>query len=1270
MLPIQIQPSVVQIPKEIKRAHLANISKLTQGFIADYDWQTLRMMYKWMPKMSVPRTANLINITVPKTTPLSPEEVIALKAKRKALHEKCLGLKDKIWEAFYSGTTNLIEQHKLLKATQDEWLECRFRLKPEKVNDTCILSFTVLQLVAKTGLRLAKSHQKMERLLGMGVSKLEPVDDALFYVTKKDNTPMRFLVIPQGRAKSLARSDFLKEMQDVVDAGGLDQAVQTGPGIVTRDLNHKNGPLPVLLCRFYSPEQLAEMLTKGIVHLVEDHLCNLSSLEKDEDNRENLGTYILNYRSVLVEMLFRQLSCFTKDQCDELFLKSLQSPVAPLLANSIFPYISLSLPVREAAFDYAVKTRNAKWISEILSLYPDVYLKSPNTADLFWAIENGLNTYVLRLLDAGLSANACVKEFTVTTYFTCNTTLGSLVKWAESEPHDSEAFIKLANILITKGADPNQLMSSDCYSEYHCTVLERCYFNRKNPRCAQLFDLLLNSRAKITPRLAQSMLLEIEATGTNDYLGYLIVQNYISKENGLLLVQKTTQHPTQKQHLIRQTLEAIEYLQKAVVRFHLNYVDLDLNKISQIRLLKRQLKNYIKANPDEALSLQTSYKILSETYDRIVDNHILLSELRDISREIRDLEKPENEDRAFSWRTIRFYGLQSPDKAYILNDANARVRNLLGKTRKVYWENMREKVISSGLRVFSDSYLRKHFITWIHGTRSISLPPMLKTRQLESLGQMLSKNMVTFSGEVCGSDKSLNKNKISGERLTLSWGEGLIQYYDSVSRSHTCKLYADYSRGYRPDENVFVPDIAWERASTNHVKKLLAISEEGYSHGLWTVVQLDILRLRSTDASADQKLQELKEYIKVMLASPLEQIYINELTDLLKTLNDPIPVFFDEKDLKMIMDKNPYGIVLGSTTAYSTPERYPESYQDPYEFVVEGSLTFKKEIQVAFAPQNRVEELKKLLSPLGLRIYDYETLSFMEMMQMIRGTRHRTLAASLKEKPEVFRNQKMISLSLQQDVLPCYAMPFPKNPKYRDEGTNKMRLIDKPYFAPSCTEHDDYMLKVSEGKELARTIHGTMHSTRASIWSQLVHNLYHKLTAVNKSDAYLLAISAAAHDIARQDEGQDFWDRSSSKWLRGYLLSLGYNKDTIEAYVHALAEKDPENRQFTTLVQKCVHDADCLEIMRLPWYRSNFRKDELCFYRELKGQGIDLDKLIAEVEDFIVQTEEFGFKKSIEENSQDGYGDTMKLMANAHEKTGRYPTIFALMKDELEACKV
>jgi hypothetical protein len=162
---------------------------------------------------------------------------------------------------------------------------------------------------------------------------------------------------------------------------------------------------------------------------------------------------------------------------------------------------------------------------------------------------------------------------------------------------------------------------------------------------------------------------------------------------------------------------------------------------------------------------------------------------------------------------------------------------------------------------------------------------------------------------------------------------------------------------------------------------------------------------------------------------------------------------------------------------------------------------------------------------------------------------------------------------------------------------------------------------------------------------------------------YLLSIAAAAHDIAREDEGVDHWDKESGQFVYAYLRARGYSHEEASLYAQAIIDKDPQEDLFTTEEQRIVHDADCLEIHRCLRETAEFKPERLCFTRFGTPQiPFDQAKLLDEVARFVKLTEEPQLKLEIERHSDDCFGDMLRLIDKHRENL---PLIFSLLEKRI-----
>ncbi len=259
-------------------------------------------------------------------------------------------------------------------------------------------------------------------------------------------------------------------------------------------------------------------------------------------------------------------------------------------------------------------------------------------------------------------------------------------------------------------------------------------------------------------------------------------------------------------------------------------------------------------------------------------------------------------------------------------------------------------------------------------------------------------------------------------------------------------------------------------------------------------------------------------------------------------------------------------------------------------------------------------------------------------------------------------NQLAIAKIVQTIALPLYKEPMPQNPSYCSEVTS-VRVELNPR---GDEEHKNHCDKIKQQIAPARGHHGAMHCVRVALWTQVLSKAYEKLGREKNDHTILLATAGAFHDVAREDEGIDYWDSESSEVLKKFLERANMDDTTIHHYVQAVKEKDPKNAQFSTDAQRIVHDADCLDIIRVigKW---NFNNNFLCFYSFDNKQKQFCDKLVKEIADFITITENFKLRCYLEHNSNDFYGDLIQLLFELKIKDkSRFPILTELIRSDME----
>ncbi len=180
--------------------------------------------------------------------------------------------------------------------------------------------------------------------------------------------------------------------------------------------------------------------------------------------------------------------------------------------------------------------------------------------------------------------------------------------------------------------------------------------------------------------------------------------------------------------------------------------------------------------------------------------------------------------------------------------------------------------------------------------------------------------------------------------------------------------------------------------------------------------------------------------------------------------------------------------------------------------------------------------------------------------------------------------------------------------------------------------------KVEYPGEVPRSLHGIQHASRVALYVPVLANIYRKFNDaealdLSEEDIKLLQIAALFHDSAREDEYQDRWDHESAIFLYAYLTQV-LDVDNVKAkcIAEATANKDSDimDKSFEiregsiggqiswrfiknlktpkNIHQKIIHDADCLDIIRV---RAHFQSDYLDFFKEIASKNTDAFETMA-----------------------------------------------------------
>lgn len=278
--------------------------------------------------------------------------------------------------------------------------------------------------------------------------------------------------------------------------------------------------------------------------------------------------------------------------------------------------------------------------------------------------------------------------------------------------------------------------------------------------------------------------------------------------------------------------------------------------------------------------------------------------------------------------------------------------------------------------------------------------------------------------------------------------------------------------------------------------------------------------------------------------------------------------------------------------------------------------------------------------------------------QIAMQKKARDLAVQNRALFEHFSGQEAISKVVQLLALPLYKEVMPPNPSYKKKGAQS-RIFLKPNL-----QRNARLEKVKKQELPARDIHDCMHATRVALWSQLLRLLYIKLSFQIQGNPVHLALTAALHDAAREDDGDDFWDDESAELVSIQLQAIGIDDQALlERYRRAVSEKDSP---ICNTTQAIIHDADCLDILRvIPLVA--FQRDRLYIYRERPNDREYLDAIIREIAEVIKLTDTPEVKTFMEHRSTDLFGDLVRFLFLINERQPeKFKNITELLHPEMQ----
>ena len=150
---------------------------------------------------------------------------------------------------------------------------------------------------------------------------------------------------------------------------------------------------------------------------------------------------------------------------------------------------------------------------------------------------------------------------------------------------------------------------------------------------------------------------------------------------------------------------------------------------------------------------------------------------------------------------------------------------------------------------------------------------------------------------------------------------------------------------------------------------------------------------------------------------------------------------------------------------------------------------------------------------------------------------------------------------------------------------------------------------------ISRPVHGAMHGSRTGIWviamlafrAQLGDSEARRLMEDHPEWLPHLMTAGVMHDSGRKGDGMDTkeWEDISGENCAKQLRSAGCSEELIAICQKAIVNKDGDISKDKSLVDKLVHDADALEVIRV---RTSFDMSYLDVFQDMKDQIPDINQ--------------------------------------------------------------
>lgn len=313
---------------------------------------------------------------------------------------------------------------------------------------------------------------------------------------------------------------------------------------------------------------------------------------------------------------------------------------------------------------------------------------------------------------------------------------------------------------------------------------------------------------------------------------------------------------------------------------------------------------------------------------------------------------------------------------------------------------------------------------------------------------------------------------------------------------------------------------------------------------------------------------------------------------LLQVFNTKSEIQLNENDRNFI--QKPFPMIIASTKMKS-------QYRSLQEYNIKNA-TFGKDVDLIFVNKENQSQFADWLKQNSLdqkiQVFGMEWIEKMQSLPLMHAP-HQVIA----ENPYLsVQDQRALNKNLLIYVIPLYKKNYP-------DGTQ-------------------------------RFYHDVVHAMRTTFFSKIIAARYiesgYKFSHGKAGD---LQIAMGLHDCARENDGEDLWDKESGLKCHEVLITLGRTKEEASLFEKSIAEKDDKNP--FCLEQKVIHDADCLDIIRCLRRPGDFKPEELWMLKDL-----DVEQTYAFIDEaraFITLTEKKEIKEFINQ-SQDPYRCLIQIL--------------------------